>query len=341
MTTPKNFHLLDLSRFIAAIAVLFWHYQHFYMIEGISFIREGQPLYPLFKIFYTHGYLAVQYFWILSGFVFFHTYCEKINKKKTNTKNYIANRFSRLYPLHILTLIVTALLAFYFKYKNGYLFVYQFNDIKHFLLNMFFISHWGLQDGYSYNAPIWSVSVEIFAYIVFFIYCRLINSNMLYTAIITTLTYITYNYSNNDLLYCVSCFFLGGTTYHIYKNLFNNTPSKKIIFAALIVFCAIAYYIHTFIFFASSVLLLSIIQSYNIRLGEKSRILGDLSFGVYLWHYPIQLVFVSFISQKIEFYNSSFTLLTFLSLPILASILSFYCYEKPVKEKLRSKNPPA
>ncbi|TCW16931.1 acyltransferase family protein [Vibrio crassostreae] len=162
MSSPKNFHLLDLSRFIAAMAVLFWHYQHFYMIEGVSFIRQEQPFYNVFSLLYNYGNIAVQYFWVLSGFVFFFTYSKKISLGKTLPSDYIKNRIARLYPLHILTLIITTVVAYYFNEKNGYYFVYSFNDLKHFILNVFLISHWGLQDGWSYNAPIWSVSVEIF-----------------------------------------------------------------------------------------------------------------------------------------------------------------------------------
>jgi peptidoglycan/LPS O-acetylase OafA/YrhL len=46
--------------------------------------------------------------------------------------------------------------------------IYPYNDAYHFMLHVFFMSHWGFEVGESFNQPIWSVSVEIFIYIVFF-----------------------------------------------------------------------------------------------------------------------------------------------------------------------------
>ena len=83
-------------------------------------------------------------------------------------KEFFLLRFSRLYPLHFITLIIVCLLQLYSIKKTGSYIVYSNNDLKHFLLNLFFISGWGGYEGPSYNAPIWSVSLELFAYICFF-----------------------------------------------------------------------------------------------------------------------------------------------------------------------------
>lgn len=74
---PTRFTLLDASRALAALAVLFWHYQHFFIpLNGRSpvdpFARE--PLAGVFGLFYRHGDLAVPIFWMISGLVFAHVY---------------------------------------------------------------------------------------------------------------------------------------------------------------------------------------------------------------------------------------------------------------------------
>ncbi|MBL8581218.1 MAG: acyltransferase, partial [Rhizobiaceae bacterium] len=43
------------------------------------------------------------------------------------------------------------------------------NDLYLLVLNGFFVSDWGFEQGFSFIAPIWSVSIEIFIYIVFFL----------------------------------------------------------------------------------------------------------------------------------------------------------------------------
>lgn len=63
---------LEVLRFISALAVLVWHYQHFYCVGDrlADFKREEQPLYFLLRPFYEHGYNGVQIFWCISGFIF-------------------------------------------------------------------------------------------------------------------------------------------------------------------------------------------------------------------------------------------------------------------------------
>ncbi len=98
---------LDLLRFICATSIVFWHYQGFYSGNQnslVSFMAEDQPFYSYFKLFYNQTFLAVPIFWIISGIVLSHVY---LNYKSTiDIKSFITNRFSRLYPLHIITLIL-------------------------------------------------------------------------------------------------------------------------------------------------------------------------------------------------------------------------------------------
>jgi len=70
-------------------------------------------------------------------------------------------RFSRLYPLHFATLIFVATLQLGSLSLDGYSIVYPCNDVYHFVLNLFFASVWGFEQCASFNAPVWSVSVEV------------------------------------------------------------------------------------------------------------------------------------------------------------------------------------
>ena len=74
----RHFHALDASRLVAAVAVLFWHYLHFMIPSGGSRAAPGfldlEPLNGVFGALYAYGHYAVEYFWIVSGFVFAHVY---------------------------------------------------------------------------------------------------------------------------------------------------------------------------------------------------------------------------------------------------------------------------
>jgi len=116
---PATLCNIDLLRGIAAFAILLWHYQHFYFpragVNGVADQRAVQPLFYMFSWFYLHGAWAVQFFWILSGFIFFHVYAQRGD---VSLREFFGNRFSRLYPLHLITLCIVAVLQFVRSYDQ-------------------------------------------------------------------------------------------------------------------------------------------------------------------------------------------------------------------------------
>ena len=86
-------------------------------------------------------------------------------------------RFARLYPLHFVTLLFVAGLQAYHLSVNGSHQLFGFNDTYHFILNLFMASPWGLEEGLSFNAPIWSVSVEVIVYFVFWLALPFLNKH--------------------------------------------------------------------------------------------------------------------------------------------------------------------
>jgi peptidoglycan/LPS O-acetylase OafA/YrhL len=137
-----------------------------------AFAMERLPLFEVLFPFYTDGWLAVDLFFSLSGFVFYWLYARAVAEQAITLRNFAVLRFSRLYPLHFATLLAIAAGQLWFMRSTGSYFVYPENDAEHFLLNLFFVSSWGFERGYSFNGPVWSVSVEMLLYLVFFAYCR-------------------------------------------------------------------------------------------------------------------------------------------------------------------------
>ena len=170
----RKFYYLELLRFFSAVSVLIYHYQHFFKpytsfsTIDISVNKFIQPFYSFLNILYNYGNLGVPMFWAISGFVFAHVYLGK--DKNVNGKQFFINRFARLYPLHFATLLIVALAQIINHKLFGNFQIYEFNDLYHFFLQVFFISAWGFEKGYSFNAPIWSVSIELIIYMLFLIY---------------------------------------------------------------------------------------------------------------------------------------------------------------------------
>jgi peptidoglycan/LPS O-acetylase OafA/YrhL len=71
---PKHLYALDISRGVAALGVVLWHWQHFaYKGNSISqkFTKENQPLYQILRLFYEKGSMGVPYFFSFLGLFFF------------------------------------------------------------------------------------------------------------------------------------------------------------------------------------------------------------------------------------------------------------------------------
>ena len=89
--TKKHFELLDAMRGVAAIAVVLFH-----------FMEIAQPDYR--NSFIPHSYLAVDFFFCLSGFVIAYAYDQKL--AAIGLKRFFLLRLLRLHPLVIIGTLI-------------------------------------------------------------------------------------------------------------------------------------------------------------------------------------------------------------------------------------------
>ncbi|MEI7733601.1 MAG: acyltransferase [Verrucomicrobiota bacterium] len=227
-TLPRHFYSLDALRGIAALAVVFYHWQHFFSrrTELPPFAATQQPLYFLFKPLYTDGWRAVDLFFCLSGFIFFWLYNEKIARRETSAKQFSVLRISRLYPLHFLTLLVVAAGQQFMLWRDGSSFVYSHNDLFHFALQTTFASNWGFEQGYSFNGPIWSVSVEILCYVLFFLVCFLRLSRWWLLCGFVCCGYYLWSIGLPHIGRGLFSFFIGGLSFQIFGYLARCNPPR-------------------------------------------------------------------------------------------------------------------
>ena len=212
---PKRLYALDVSRGLASIAVVLWHWEHFSYSGDQEFTREYLPLYGILRLFYENGDKGVQYFFILSGFIFYWLYRSPIKDRKTSAWEFGIQRFSRLYPLHFATLIAVAILQFTYISREGVSFVYSFNDTFHFFLNLGFASSWGFETGPSFNAPIWSVSIEVLLYFFFFLTALFFCNGFFFCLTISALSSVLFFIYSHTIFVGLAMFFLGGLVFHL------------------------------------------------------------------------------------------------------------------------------
>ncbi|MGR4931091.1 acyltransferase family protein [Bradyrhizobium sp. CAR08] len=185
---PEARKLLGLEglRFLATLAVLLWHYQHFALVAepAVKLTRSELPFYRVLFPFYEAGEYGVWFFWCVSGFIFFWKYRTIIADRTVDGRSFFVNRLLRLYPLHIATLLLVAVLQPVYFAQHGVYFVYPNNDLPHFLAQLFMASDWLPPRSESFNGPIWSVSVEIMDYATFFMALRFVTASPLFNLVV-------------------------------------------------------------------------------------------------------------------------------------------------------------
>ncbi len=142
-------------RFFFALAVLSHH--------TITNINRFVNLPGELSRILDEGFIGVGFFFILSGFVLCYSYENKILTKTISKKDFYISRIARIYPMHLLTLLIVII-------KNYVIFSPEspFN-IGSFFLNLFLLQSFvPIYDVYfSFNSVSWSLSDEMFFYCLF------------------------------------------------------------------------------------------------------------------------------------------------------------------------------
>jgi peptidoglycan/LPS O-acetylase OafA/YrhL len=343
---------LDALRGIAAVSVMFWHYQHFYYGFGVPHDQLRNPsLYPLHQIFalaYDNGYLAVQLFWMLSGFVFLMVYPPD---RTTKTVEFVANRFARLYPLHFLTLLVVAALQYIALARLGRFAIFDANDTYDFFLNLFMISGWGFAHGDSFNAPIWSISVELISYALFWIFRKqAFRLGVAIPIIVAVLAAVvsTRMGAHRFIFQSIACFFFGAGIYIVFSAIpaagLRLAVSALGLVASVAIAAALPQVSMQCRIFAIFPCLILLAASINCRIGDGllkglSNWLGNISYGVYLWQIPVQIVLVLLITTNSLTQADVATpwlLLAYIGSTIVVATISYHLFEDPMRKTIRA-----
>jgi peptidoglycan/LPS O-acetylase OafA/YrhL len=369
---------LDALRGMAALTIVLYHWPFFF--DGANFsasMRDSLlPFQGLLRVVYLYGYLAVDLFFGISGFVFFWLYADDVAFKRTSAPEFAIRRLSRLYPLHLVTLAVVALGQLGMLRVTGEYFCIEWNDMRHLLLNLFMASSWGFERDMSFNGPAWSVSVEVALYAAFFLFCRWMPRRswlMLAVAFASRIVFHGYFPLGRGLW----SFFIGGVIAQWYADAKRRPATEGR--DGLIIGGTLALWVATLLCvspgFLSPATIMTITRAsdaqratdvmYSLgnnwvravlfpativsvllldgKLGVRLRsleLLGEISYGTYLWHFPLMLLVVL---ASVRFgidratFGSSLYMLLFLSALVAWSLVSFRKFERPVQTWIRKR----
>ena len=158
-------------RALAAGWVVLFHYR----ADLVALVPWLAPA----DLFMRAGYLGVDLFFPLSGFVLAYNYADRLRRFSwRGTRSFIQNRFARVWPVHVFALHVDLAVALAVGTMgvgdNGHR-----RTLAAYLENLAMVHNWW-NDRPSFNAPAWSIGSEWFAYLlaplVFVLVARLVRA---------------------------------------------------------------------------------------------------------------------------------------------------------------------
>jgi peptidoglycan/LPS O-acetylase OafA/YrhL len=348
---------IEILRFCAALAVVIVHYPYL-LIDGAhsDMIAAGTlshlPLQSFLEPIYVHGQKAVQIFWLVSGVVMMRRYGGVIGRGEISAAAFAWRRVTRLYPLHLLTLLVVIGLQWVYTHRHGAPFTFADPTPTTFIAHLLFASNWFAGQPLSFNWPIWSVSVEIVVYALFFAVLRPWAGNVLQSLVYRFAFCAFVLYALTDLatvlnpavLTCALYFCLGcGLALLIARERWLRYAmailalvfTVSVIAGGSLVLCA-----------ALAAAMAAILACTRIHLWLPARPLaraarlGDLTYSSYLLHMPIQIaaiLAVEALGFEREIFFQPMAFLAVVAVTLAASWVAWSVVEMPVQRWLRQR----
>ncbi|AOW09006.1 acyltransferase family protein [Flavobacterium gilvum] len=304
----KHFEILDGLRGVAAVAVVFFHFLEFSVPDYVD-------------NWIAHSYLAVDFFFCLSGFVIAYAYDSRV--KEIGTLNFFKLRLIRLQPLVFIGAFI-GLLTFVFDPFSSLYGQYGIKEtLLMFLSSAFMIPYPLITERYfnlfHFNPPTWSLFWEYIANIFYAIILFKLHKKALWLFTIVAailLVYVGHHYENLAVGFGGDNFFGGGARI-FYSFLVGILAfrSKWIIksnlnFTSLSILLAVAFFIpfikdlnwiiDTVIVLFYFPFLLALGAGIDVSKKAKGicKFSGEISYPLYMIHYLFLWLFLSYVEAN-------------------------------------------
>ncbi|WP_455591113.1 acyltransferase family protein [Bacteroides sp.] len=364
--SKPHYYLLDGLRGVAALIVIWYH-----IFEGYAFAGGG-----MIETF-NHGYLAVDFFFILSGFVISYAYDDRWSKNLT-MKGFFKRRLIRLHPMVVMGAIL-GVIAFYLQGCVQW-------DGTHVAISMVMLSLLctilfipampglgyevrGNGEMFPLNGPCWSLFFEYIGNILYALFIRRLSTKVLAVLVvllgIALAAFAIFNVSGygsigvgwtldavnftGGLLRMLFPFSMGMLLLRIFKPM-KIRGAFWICTIAMVALLSVPFIEGTEPICANGVYeAFCIIIAFPILLWvgasgtttDKSstmicKFLGDISYPVYVIHYPIMYLFYAWLikNQLFTFAETWQVALCVYALSLLIAYLCLKLYDEPVRKYL-------
>jgi peptidoglycan/LPS O-acetylase OafA/YrhL len=339
----KQLSSLTATRGFAALMVVIFHF--------------GLNCYPFNEIqrFFSKGNLAVSYFFTLSGFIMCYTYAGK----EITYSAFIRKRVARIVPVYILGVILMIAFASYNLNVNNIALAKDF--ITDILLNLGLLQAYFPGHAISVNSPGWSLSVEMFFYLLFpyllllyrknarlffiFALCFYLLSQVSHLWLLETY-HPEYETKLHEFIYYfplnhLNEFVLGMVGYYIMQQYPNIVKYSQPLVLFIVICLALVYLPlskHNGLLSPLFVLFtVGLSTSTNTILNNKVLVyLGEISYSVYILQMPVYLILLEINKHTLHLDDNKF----FYTAIAILQLTSSFCYrfvEQPLRKRISGK----
>ena len=368
--TKPHYELLDGLRGVAALIVVCYH-----IFEGFSFAEITNGAGDGMIRILNHGYLAVDFFFLLSGFVLSYAYDGRSEMKKAD---FFKRRLIRLHPMLIMGAFV-GMICFLIggsQQWNGST-VPLYLTLLCFVLSVLMLPAIpssatevrGNGEMFPLNGPAWSLFFEYIGNILYILFIRRLSTKILGAFVLLLgVLHTVFSLGNfsgygsigvgwtldgvnfcGGLIRMLFPLTLGMFLSRRFKPLKIKSSFWTCSLLLLIVF-SVPYIpgfnfvsfnglyesICVLIFFPLILIMGASAQNLNRKTNKINHFLGDLSYPLYMIHYPIMYLFYQWLIAN-ECYTLSETFFVAIPVVVLSVLLAFLFlkfYDKPLRKYL-------
>jgi peptidoglycan/LPS O-acetylase OafA/YrhL len=346
LKAPNRIASLDGLRGIAAVGVMLFHFNYFFLPQAAL-----TRMLPFTQPILGHAYLGVDLFLLMSGFVMAHVYGQKLSSNwRAHWRAFAIMRFARIYPLFFLTtlvMVVTHALAHiplsWISFSN-----------RSLALQPLLLQVW---HGLSWNYASWSISTEAAAYAFFVFSARALITGkyprVIAAICIAILAVLCFKNGGRlhvftgipALLRTFAEFSLGALLYRAH---FTARTSSGIWPALLAVVCVVLAATTRWDIATVGVFAYLIYYGVNgttllARLLDSAPALamGAWSYSIFLWHVPVHYAVMAMFSayghptETLDVATARLLILATSVAVVCLSALTFHYFEVPARRLIR------
>lgn len=349
---PSDIRSLTSLRIAAALWVLVYHFRDHL---GLELSRFG---------LIAKGYLGVDLFFILSGFILSHVYAKAWAEGRFNYGSFLWARLARIYPVHLVTLAATVAIWLVARQIGANFDPVAF-DLAAIPKQLLLVHAWGVAPTVQWNFPSWSISAEWFAYLLFpavailsGVFRRFAGLGVALAAALFVGLYLatealgvqfTQMTAQIGAVRIIPAFLMGAALHRLGSTV--NLPSKLAFIGAgvAVVWVAVSASLQ-----ASDLIIWPALALLIFCLAESAKTapqswlaaaplvyLGEVSYGVYMTHLPVDIAYFKVMERVLPEPGDLAPLVWagVFAVCLAASVVCFHLVEQPARTWLRARDP--